>query len=69
MESDFAEAGKIFRPDLVARKNGEVWVVDYKSGGAPPERHRRQLRRYARALGSARAAVLTAAGELRELEV
>ena len=69
MESDFAEAGKIFRPDLVARKNGEVWVVDYKSGGAPPESHRRQLRRYARALGSARAAVLTAAGELRELEV
>ena len=69
VEPDCADAAGVFRPDLVARKNGTTWVVDYKSGEGAPERHRRQLRRYARALGAKRAAILTATGELRELEV
>ena len=58
-----------FAPTLVVRKNGETWVVDYKSGASPLEDHKSQLRRYARALEARRAAILTAEGELRELEV
>ena len=68
-EEDYADAGRrVFRPDLVVRKGGEVWVVDYKSGADSPERHREQLLRYARELGAQRAAILTAEGKLRELE-
>ena len=69
VEANYADSRGIFRPDLVVRKDGEIWVVDYKSGTSPLEDHKRQLRRYARALGAQRAAILTAEGELRELEV
>ena len=69
VEADYADSRGVFRPDLVARKDGETWVVDYKSGTAPLESHKSQLRRYARALGAKRAAILTAEGELRELAV
>ena len=69
VEANYADSRGIFRPDLVVRKNGETWVVDYKSGTSPLEDHKRQLRRYARALEARRAAILTAEGELRELKV
>ena len=69
VEANYADSRGIFRPDLVVRKNGETWVVDYKSGTSPLEDHKSQLRRYARALEARRAAILTAEGELRELAV
>ena len=69
VEANYADSRGIFRPDLVVRKDGETWVVDYKSGKTSPEDHKSQLRRYARALEAQRAAILTAEGELRELAV
>ena len=69
VEANYADSRGIFRPDLVVRKDGETWVVDYKSGKTPLADHKNQLRRYARALGAQRTAILTAEGELRELEV
>ena len=69
VEPHYSDAAGVFRPDLVVRKGGEVWVVDYKSGTTAAERYLPQLRRYARALGAGRAAILTGGGELRELKV
>ena len=69
VEACYADGEGVFRPDLVVRKEGEVWVVDYKSGAGGVEQYRAQLRRYARGVGAGRAVVLTAEGELRGVGV
>ena len=69
VEACYADGEGVFRPDLVVRKEGGVWVVDYKSGAGGVERYREQLRRYARGVGAGRAVVLTAEGELRGVGV
>ena len=79
-EAEFVEDGKIYRLDLlIIGKDGESWVVDYKSGGCTASgggdlsRYHAQLQKYRDIVGkkypqqTIRMAIVTAAGEWHEI--
>ena len=74
IERDFADGGKVIRPDLVLVGDNEVWIVDYKTGAAAPASHLPQLQSYRRAVSAVhpakpvRTAILDIRGELHVLE-
>ena len=74
IERDFADGGKVIRPDLVLVGDSEVWIVDYKTGAAAPASHLPQLQSYRRAVSAVypgkpvRTAILDVRGELHVLD-
>ncbi len=74
VETDIADEGEIIRPDLIIVRDDCVWVVDYKTGTTDPSHYRKQLQRYQKATATLyptlpiKAAILTASGELKEID-